>query len=160
VVRQPSCVGRFVLTVMDGLGKMDRTSAKEQMHFHDKTRVGMFVFRWRTGGGGEGGKKVLFLLRDSYNPSKTKRKYFSIQRSPAFWKVPEFRPFVLLLKPTWRWRVWSIGAWRETSPNATLCTSKLTWIGLRSNPGLRAWHPDLKTKTTCVTFKDPVRTAQ
>jgi len=39
-----SCVGRFILTVMDGLGKMDRTSAKEEMHFHDKTRVGVFVF--------------------------------------------------------------------------------------------------------------------
>jgi len=39
------CVGRFILTVMDGLGKMDRTSVKEQMHFHDKTRVGMFLFQ-------------------------------------------------------------------------------------------------------------------
>ena len=62
-----SSVGRFILTVMDGLGKMDRTCVKEQMHFHDKTRVGMFLFRWSAGGegGGEGEKKVLFLLRSS-----------------------------------------------------------------------------------------------
>ena len=39
------CFGRLILNVMDGLGKMDRTSTKEQMHFHDKTRVGMFLFQ-------------------------------------------------------------------------------------------------------------------
>ena len=67
----------------------------------------------------------------------------------AFWKVPRFRPFVLLVWVTckWIWE-WSIGGMiqrrknlitgirRETCPHASLSTTNLAWTDLGSKMGL------------------------
>ena len=72
------------------------------------------------------------------------------RHSTAAWKVPMLRPFVLLVKETCTWRVWSIGGMtligynritrRNPCSTATLSITKLTRTGLGSNPGL---HPEM-----------------
>jgi hypothetical protein len=69
------------------------------------------------------------------------------QKSIAFLKIPRLRPFVLLVKETYRWIcVWSIWwndtdreakvFWRVTCPSATLYTRNRTWTDLGSNTSL------------------------
>ena len=97
--------------------------------------------------------KVKLKTLIAFEVLETMWKYVSVSCCPTdgipplFFKVPRFRPFVLLVRLLLRWRVWNVvsimlteengSTWRKTCPGATLAVINFTWTGPGSNQGLR-----------------------